>query len=290
MKRWTSLRWQRRSLRAGRVSPGPETADTFPYRGFDIPVGLARMTGGGPESWGPIAREHMDQYDHIAPIAPTHTVFELGCGIGRDAIELTEVLVPPGRYIGTDIIRPSIDWAKGNIASRYHHFEFHHFDIYSEVHNNVGTAVASDFPLPADDRAVDRIIAQSVFTHIFPVDVAYYLGEFRRILGAGGLATVTFFVLDRQARDLMASQRLGPDCPTLTFETEYSPGIWINDPEHPEGAVAYAASLVQRLIREEGLELVSLHRGYWPEGTPSPLSRSAGRRYGQDIALLRRRH
>jgi hypothetical protein len=100
----------------------------FRHRGFDIPVDLARMTGGGPKTWEVIARGHMEQYEHYAPISPDHTVFELGCGIGRDAIELTQALSPAGRYIGVDIIQPSIEWARSNVTPRFRQFEFHHFE------------------------------------------------------------------------------------------------------------------------------------------------------------------
>jgi SAM-dependent methyltransferase len=85
-------------------------AATFRYRDFDIPVDLARLTGGGPETWDVIGPGHILQYERYAPISRHHTVLELGCGIGRDAIELTRVLGPHGHYIGVDIIRPSIDW------------------------------------------------------------------------------------------------------------------------------------------------------------------------------------
>ena len=236
------------------------------------------MTGGGPETWGVIAAGHIDQYRRYAPIAPDHTVFELGCGIGRDAIELTRILGPSGRYIGVDIIRPSIEWARANIAARFRQFEFHHFDIYSEVHNNVGVHVASDFKLPIEDRSVDRVIAQSVFTHIFRDDVSYYLGEFERILRPEGLGFVTFFVLDDETRDLLAARPLDSTLPRLSFEHEYAPDVWINTLEHPEGAVAYERHVVESLIAKNGLELVALHRGYWPgrKGTTD----------GQDIAVI----
>ena len=251
---------------------------TFHHRGFDIPADLARMTGGGPETWEVIARGHIDQYERYAPLAPEHTVLELGCGIGRDAIELTQILGPTGRYIGVDIIRPSIEWAHANIAARFRQFEFHHFDIYSEVHNNVGIHVASDFGLPAEDRSVDRVIAQSVFTHIFRADVSYYLGEFERILRPDGLGFVTFFVLDDETRDLLTTRPRNSTFPPLSFEHEYERDVWINDTEHPEGAVAYERRAVESLIAKNRLKLVELHRGYWPgrEGTTD----------GQDIAII----
>ena len=254
----------RRLARRRREREQADTEETFHYYGFDIPIHLARMTGGGPETWDVIGPGHMAQYERYAPISPTHTILELGCGIGRDAIELTRLLSPRGRYIGVDIIRPSIDWARANISARFPHFEFHHFDIYSDVHNTIGIHRASDFPLPSKSGCVDRIIAQSVFTHLFREDVTYYLGEFKRILKPDGLAFTTFFLLDDETRELMAAQvKPATVVPDLTFGYEYAPGVWINDAKHPEGAVAYHHDVVESLIAESGLDLIALHRGYW---------------------------
>lgn len=269
LRRFTPHQWRRSE---------PDLA-TFQYSGFEIPVDLARLTGGGPETWDVIGFGHMRQYERYAPVSPEHIVFELGCGIGRDAIELTRVLGPRGRYIGVDIIHPSIAWARANISARFPNFEFHHFDIYSEVHNNVGIYTASDFALPAESSTIDRIIAQSVFTHIFSDDVSYYLSEFNRILKPDGLAFATFFLIDEDTRELLASQgKPAPMFPDLTFRHTYAPGVWVNDAEHPEGAVAYDYDVFNSLIAESGLHLTALHRGYWPGRT--------GTTDGQDIAIL----
>jgi SAM-dependent methyltransferase len=256
----------------------PEPA-TFHYKGFEVPADLARLTGAGPETWEVIGPGHVHQYERYAPISPDDSVLELGCGVGRDAIELTHVLGPHGRYIGVDIIRPSIEWARANIAARFPNFEFHHFDIYSEVHNNVGTHTASDFPLPAESGSVDRVIAQSVFTHMFADDVSYYLGEFRRILKPNGLAFATFFVMDDETRELLAAQATpAPMFPELTFRHEHAPGVWIDNAEYPEGAVSYRRDLLESLVEESGLRPQALYRGYWPGRT--------GTTDGQDIAIL----
>jgi SAM-dependent methyltransferase len=221
----------------------------------------------------------MRQIERYAPIAPDHTVFELGCGVGRDAMELTRLLGPNGRYIGADIIQPSIAWARANITARFPNFEFHHFDIYSEAFNSGGTRSAPDFSLPADNSSVDRIIAQSVFTHIFTDDVSFYLGEFNRILRPDGLAFATFFVMDDDTRELLAARVTPPEgLPDLRFRHEYAQGVWIDNASHPEDAVAYHHDVVKSLAAKNGLRLIALPRGYWSGRT--------GADDGQDIAIL----
>ena len=61
-------------------------SSTFRYDGFDIPVELARLTGGGPETWHDITVGHLLEYERYCPIHPDHSVLEIGCGVGRDAI------------------------------------------------------------------------------------------------------------------------------------------------------------------------------------------------------------
>jgi SAM-dependent methyltransferase len=181
--------------------------------------------------------------------------------------------------LGSTLSGQASTGARANISARFPQFEFHHFDIYSEVHNSLGTNAASDFSLPAKNRSVDRIIAQSVFTHIFANDVSYYLGEFSRILRPDGIAFTTFFVLDEDTRELLAARdKPAPTLPDLTFHHEYAPGVWIDNTEHPEGAVAYRDDLLDSLVARSGLRLTALHRGYWPG--------RAGTSDGQDIAIL----
>src|SRR5437870_13877128 len=95
------------------------TTATFSYRGFDIPLDVLQLTGGGPETWDVISVGHMAQYAKHAPIEPWHQVLEVGCGVGRDAIQLTSHLDERGMYIGVDIIARSIAWCQDNITPRH---------------------------------------------------------------------------------------------------------------------------------------------------------------------------
>ena len=82
------------------MSVEAEEEQVFEYRGYRIPVRLINLTGGGTDTWDVIARGHMEQYARYAPIDRDASVLEVGCGVGRDAIQLADHLSDRGRYAG----------------------------------------------------------------------------------------------------------------------------------------------------------------------------------------------
>ena len=248
--------------------------DFFDYKGYRIPIALVNLTGGGPETWEAIARHHMDAYAKFTPIDPSASVIlEPGSGVGRDAIELTQHLSDEGSYTGLDIIRPSIEWCQQNITTRHPNFRFHHVDVYSQIHNPRGTLKVQDVRLPAGDRSIDRILLQSVFTHMFRQDIIHYLKEFRRVLKPDGLAFVSLFILDDTARAAIRRTR-----PSLAFEHRYD-DYWISDPNFPEGAVAYPESVIVQMLDSGGMKLAQpIHYGGW--------SGRENFEYSQDLTVL----
>jgi SAM-dependent methyltransferase len=247
----------------------------FEYKGYRIPVDLAYLTGGGPDTWEPVSRHHMDAYDRYTPIDPSASVLELGCGVGRDAIELTGRLSERGSYIGLDINEPCIEWCRKNIAGRYPNFRFCLVDVYSQLYNPRGTVRVQDVTLPADASSIDRILLQSVFTHMFRDDIVHYFRELRRVLKPDGLAFATFFVLDDTARAAIEKAR-----PPLTFEHRYE-DYRVNNPRLPEHAVAYSEITIAQMLERGGLTLAQpIHYGNW--------SGRENAEYSQDLLVLRR--
>ena len=129
--------------------PTSPVGETFAWMGFDIPVDLIRLTGAGPESFEAISRWHIDQVDRAIGYTSNASVVEIGCGVGRDAIPLTQVLGPNGSYVGIDIIKPSIDWCAHNITPRYPNFRFVHYDVADQLHNPGGKLGIPDCYIPA---------------------------------------------------------------------------------------------------------------------------------------------
>lgn len=251
----------------------------FAYKGYRIPIELVDLTGGGVDTWDVISVGHMDQYAKYAPIDRDASVLEVGCGVGRDAIQLTEHLSSQGTYVGIDIIRPSIEWCQANITPRFPNFSFHYLDIKSQIHNPGGTLQVRDVKLPVPSASVDRIILQSVFTHMFYDAIIHYLKEFRRILKPGGKVVTSFFVIDEESQKLIDASG-GDPAFNLTFAFPYGEGCFINDKRYPEGAVAFTVPRLQQMLAKSGMVLDQpIHPGFWPG--------RQGVTDGQDIAVLK---
>jgi ubiquinone/menaquinone biosynthesis C-methylase UbiE len=223
---------------------------TFAFGGFAIPHGLALLTGGGEDTWAGIAAAHLAAYARYCPLRPDHDVLEIGCGVGRDAIPLTRVLRGGGSYVGLDVSAPSIAWCQEHITPRHPDFRFAHLDIHSQFYNPGGVLMGDEVTLPVADRSIDRIILQSVFTHMFEQDITHFLRQFHRVLRPGGRVFASFFVLDPESLRLAGATR-----DVLKFAHERGNGCRINDPDSPEAAVAYTRAALRRMVREAGFRL-----------------------------------
>lgn len=232
------------------------------FGGFRLPLDLVRMTGGGPETFAAIAVAHFGHVQRLAGIESHHTVLEVGCGIGRDAIPLTRYLGPEGRYVGVDIIGPSIDWCRQAISGRHQNFTFIHVDVGDQLHNPGGRLTAQDVRFPLDDGSVDRILLHSVFTHMFEADIRHYLGEFRRLLASDGRVYASWFIADQPELDA-ASAVYPPDAP-LRFEVPWARDCRVGKRDAPAGAVSYTGTLMRRMVEDAGLRLEIVEPGSWP--------------------------
>ena len=235
---------------------------TTRHFGYDIPTRLMNLTGGGPDTFDFISQFHMQTMKEYAPVAPSHSVLEIGCGIGRDAIPLTEIIGRQGSYLGIDIIKDSIDWCSENITKNHPNFKFIHYDIQDQLHNPHGISKTSQIRLPIKKQSVDRIILRSVFTHMFRDDIVHYLTEFERVLKPNGLVYATWFIVDSAVISKAQKTNLTPF--NLRFEHKIGEGCYIEDPVHPLGAVAYTSDALMDMIRASGLRLFGdIHRGSW---------------------------
>lgn len=258
-------------------SGDPEKSHSF--MGYDIPIELMLMTGGGPASFDDVSAFHISNLTKWIGLESDYSVVEIGCGIGRDAIPLTKILTK-GNYTGVDIIGRSIDWCSTNITPANPKFKFYHFDVDDELHNPTGTTNAVDIRVPVEDGTVDRIFLFSVFTHLLRPEIEHYLREFRRMLKPDGLVYATTFIYDDPILKSARETALTPF--DLRFEHEITPGCRINDPAHPLGAVAFTREIWDDMVAETGMEYAKpLLKGGW-----SGFYQNADD--GQDAVILRK--
>ena len=148
-----------------------------PVRDFDA-VGRAEA-----RSW----RETMG-------LSAEHTVLDIGCGCGRVARHVLELLRPPGRYLGADVDSRAIAWCQRWLAPRHPQALFVEIDAFNSIYNPGSPKPASEYRFPFADASVDRIALSSVFTHMLPADVEAYLGEIARMLAPSGCAYAGVFL------------------------------------------------------------------------------------------------
>jgi glycosyltransferase involved in cell wall biosynthesis/SAM-dependent methyltransferase len=257
----------------------PPKISLIPFRGFAVPEHLVALTGAGFETFDAIGKAHIANYSKFVGLDQDMTLVEIGSGIGRDAIQLVDLISPKGSYLGIDVQRESIVWCQQNISRRHPNFKFVHFNAHHELHNPLSTKTTMDFRIPLPDQSVDRVVAGSVLTHIFKDEVTHYFREIARVLKPTGLTYLTFFLYTEEAVDASRRNNLTPY--NLRFEHVFGPGCYVNDPQFPTGAVAYTGEAMREMIDEAGLKLArpflkGLWSGLYPDGDD-----------GQDVAILR---
>ncbi|NDB36430.1 MAG: class I SAM-dependent methyltransferase [Flavobacteriia bacterium] len=229
----------------------------FDFKGYKIPVHLIKLTGGGPESFEAIAKLHIEILNKIVGLSEGMNIIEIGCGIGRDAFELAEILGSTGHYLGIDIFKESIDWCKNNISQRHPNFDFLCFDVKSDWFNPLGKKTLREHNLPVGKDSIDLIILQSVFTHLNESDLLYYLRQFERALRCGGCVYATCFLIDEE---LISGKRLSP---YLSFPHKLSNGVYLHDTRNPEYAVAYTKEKLHQIVSNSNLKIKQIINGSW---------------------------
>jgi SAM-dependent methyltransferase len=211
------------------------------------------MTGSGTELFEELSQYHFHALAEHIPIEPGHSVLEIGCGIGRDAMLLTDILEHSGNYLGIDIIKESIDWCTINITAKHPRFRFRHFDISDQLHNPRGRLRTRDTSIPLPDNSVDRIFLWSVFTHMPISAISHYLREFARVLKPTGKVFATWFIVNDDILAAARSTNLTPY--NLRFSDRVASGCYINDRRNPMGAIAYTEDRIRQAVQSAGLEM-----------------------------------
>lgn len=194
----------------------------------------------------------------LADLQPGDRVLDVGCGIGRMAIPLTNHLSKEGEYWGFDIVKKGIDWSQSRISTKFSNFHFLHSDVYNKHYNPNGKIQAQNFKFPFDDGNFDFVFLTSVFTHMLPSDLENYLSEISRVLKPEGKCLITFFLLNEESENLV---RAGNS--SLDFSHEI-PGCKTTSIDDPEAATAYTEEFILGLFNKYGFKIAQpIHYGSW---------------------------
>lgn len=126
----------RRALRGERNPMVPPMWRVFTGRGDFLAVG----------------REFVGHYKAFAGLKPHHDVLEVGSGMGRMAVALTEYLAPNARYEGLDIVPEGITWCASRITPRHPNFRFRLADVRNDLYRKRGGMEPERYEFPYPTR------------------------------------------------------------------------------------------------------------------------------------------
>ena len=210
-------------------------------------------------------------------LAPDHRVLDIGSGIGRLALPLTQYLSPKGSYFGLDINLDAVSWCHEHITRAYRNFRFAVVNARNDHYRNpfeYGKARLPDAAIPVPDGRFDCVTAFSLFTHLLADETAFYLEFVANRLAPDGFFFTTWFVLDEDSRRGIVEGRS-----RLLFDLAGDgPAHLLKDCGNLSQAIAYARGPLVKMAEDAGLSLVHETRAGWHHGNA-----------GQDTLVWRRR-
>jgi SAM-dependent methyltransferase len=219
------------------------------------PESIRNLVGGG--DFLAIGNEFFKYFCDLGELKPDHQVLDVGCGVGRMAIPLTTYLTT-GTYDGIDIMPAGIDWGMRQFTPRYPNFKFHLIDVYNKSYHPKGRLKAAEYRFPFLNDSFDFVFLTSVFTHMFPRDVAHYLGEIARVLKPNRKCLATFFLMNAESVQLIDAGRS-----TLPFRHQ-GDGFRTTNADTPEAAILLPEPWVGSTYEEAGLTILGpIHFGNW---------------------------
>lgn len=214
----------------------------------------------GPQSLGDFKRngeEFLKIYKEICGLQPDEKMLDVGCGIGRKTLLLTQYFSEGAVYEGMDISKAGIDWCREKITPRFPNFHFQQIDVCNKYYNPRGKYQAAEYKFPFADQSFGFVMLGSVFTHMLPGDLENYLSEINRVLKRGGRCLITYFLLNAESLRLIAA---GDS--TLDFKHAFDKYRTISL-EVPEAAIAFDEGRIRDLYRRLGLKVIRLDYGSW---------------------------
>lgn len=248
------------------------TTMAHPATGVELPVPPPDLHCVGDGDFLAIGREFLGHLIDHAGLKRTDRVLDVGCGVGRIAVQLTRYLAPEGRYVGFDVGAAGIAWCREAVAPLHPGFSFLHLDLFHPLYNPAGTLASTRQHWPVPDESMDVVCLTSVFTHLTAEETRHYLREIARVLKPDGRCLGTWFLLDGPQMPPGADYR-------LSFAAGEDGAFYDTLTGVPTAAVAYRLDWLGQELRRVGLDATILP-GHW--------SASAEAVSYQDMTILRR--
>ncbi len=117
-------------------------------------------------------------------------ILDVGFGTGRLGQGILDTLGTVRCYTGIEVSRPHVDWCRLHFK-RHSFMEFFEVEMRNDRYRPYGTSTLSPLPLP--NTTFDIACFFSVFTHLLPDDLDFYLAELARVLKIEGRVIFTIY-------------------------------------------------------------------------------------------------
>lgn len=198
---------------------------------------------------------HLDLLRKYAGLKKDHEILDIGCGIGRSAVALTNFLNNEGKYEGFDVVEKGIKWCKKNISSIFSNFNFHYIPLKNDLYTKAGKR-PEEFIFPYHDNRFDVVFLFSVFTHMQESETDHYLHEIYRVLKQGGTCLATFFIFNEKEEKYISESNSF----SFPFKKE---GYRLMDQNVKSANVAFNEQHILNIIKDKGFKITNIVNGYW---------------------------
>ncbi len=189
-------------------------------------------------------------------LQPSHNFIDVGSGIGRVALPLTTFLNKDAQYHGFDVIQLGVNWCQKNIHKKYNNFSFLYTPIYNDLYRNDGTK-AEEFIFPYQANYFNYGIANSLFTHMMPNEVAHYYNELYKVMAIGGKFYATFFLVSASNKEKYTSN---PNFQFLIDKGDFK----LMDEKVTSANIAFDEDyLFNKIIDPLKFKIIYKQYGYW---------------------------
>lgn len=204
------------------------------------------------------------------PKETENDILDVGCGTGIMAMACEPFLGDAGRYTGIDVSKRDIEFCRSHYPKES--FSFLHLDASNPAY--VPGRQGERARWEVADESVDAVTALSVWTHMNEEDAVFYFREAARVLRPGGVALITFYVLDDLYRASVpgwtdrAGRYNNSNQNSRVFNTPSSAsGNWLHPDfvERPEDTIGVTPEGIQTLLEGTGLSLAETLVGNWKE-------------------------
>jgi SAM-dependent methyltransferase len=216
---------------------------------FDGPQSLEEFKANG--------EEFLKIYKETCDLQPDEKMLDVGCGIGRKTLPLTQYLDERAVYEGIEITKIGVAWCREKITPLFPNFHFQQIDVYNKHYNPRGKYRPSEYEFPFADESFSFVMLGSVFTHILPDDLENYLSEISRVLAKGGRCLISYFLLNEESLS-----HIEAGYSTLDFKYVFDKYSVISS-DVPEEAIAFDESWITGQYGKRGLQVMRLDYGSW---------------------------